>query len=83
MIAYWLNIMKLEKNQKGIKHKISQHVYLWWKIYKDKVKKYNGLVNTDFLNNGMLREGVHYSCIACISIDSVMKMEKKNIYKFV
>ena len=53
------------------------------KYIKTKVKKDNGLVNTDFLNNGMLREGVHYSCIACISIDSVMKMEKKNIYKFV
>ena len=25
----------------------------------------------------MLREGVHYTCIACISIDSVKKMEKK------
>ena len=27
----------------------------------------------------MLREGVHYTCIACISIDSVKKMEKKKI----
>ena len=26
----------------------------------------------------MPKEGVHYTCIACISIDSVMKMEKKN-----
>ena len=24
------------------------------------------------------RKGVHYTCIACISIDSVMKLEKKN-----
>ena len=24
------------------------------------------------------KEGVHHTCIACISIDSVMKMKKKN-----
>ena len=26
----------------------------------------------------MLGEGVHYTCIACINIDSVMRIEKKN-----
>ena len=54
------------------------------KYIKAKVKKYNGLVDTNFLNNEMLKEGAHYSRIACVSIDSVMKMEKKIIiHKFV
>ena len=26
----------------------------------------------------MPKQGVHYACIACITIDSVIKMEKKN-----
>ena len=26
----------------------------------------------------MPKENVHYTCIACITIDSVMRMEKKN-----
>ena len=26
------------------------------------------------------KEGVHHTCIACISIDSVMKMKKKKLY---
>ena len=28
--------------------------------------------------NEVPKEGVHYTCIACINIDSVMKMDKKN-----
>ena len=27
----------------------------------------------------MAKENEHYTCIACITIDSVMRMEKKNI----
>ena len=25
-----------------------------------------------------MKEGVHHACIACVSIDSVMKMDKEN-----
>ena len=48
------------------------------KYIKAKVKEFNGLVNTNFLNDEAPKEGMHYTCIACIGIDSVMKMEKKN-----
>ena len=30
--------------------------------------------------NKIPKENVHYTCIACITIDSVMKMEKKKNY---
>ena len=48
------------------------------KYIKVKVKEFNGVVNANFLDNEVPKESVHHTCIACISIDSVMKMEKKN-----
>ena len=36
------------------------------------------MIKTNFLGNGMLKENMHYTCIACITIDSVMRMDKKN-----
>ena len=35
-------------------------------------------MKTNFLNNGMPKENMHYSCIACITIDSVINFNKKN-----
>ena len=52
------------------------------KYIKAKVKNFNGLININFLGNEVPKEGVHYTCIACIDIDSVMKMDKKIIHKF-
>ena len=48
------------------------------KYIKAKVREYNGVIKTNFLSNEVPKEGVHYNCIACINIDSVMKMDKKN-----
>ena len=31
----------------------------------------------NFLGNGIPKENMHYTCIACITIDSVMRMDKK------
>ena len=36
------------------------------------------MVKTNFLGDEIPRENMHYTCIACITIDSVMRMEKKN-----
>ena len=47
------------------------------KYLKTKVREYNGMIKTNFLNNSMPKENMHYTCIACITIDSVMKMNKK------
>ena len=48
------------------------------KYIKAKMKEFNGVVNTNFWSDKIPKEGVHHSCIACISINFVMKMEKKN-----
>ena len=55
----------------------STHVYDE-KYIKTKVREFNGVIKTNFLNDKVPREGVHYAYIACITINSVMRMEKKN-----
>ena len=47
------------------------------KYIKAKVREFNGVVRTNFLGNKVSNENVHYACIASISIDSVMRTEKK------
>ena len=47
------------------------------KYFKTKVREYEGMIKTNFLGNGMPKENIHYTCIACITINSVMKMDKK------
>ena len=36
------------------------------------------MIKTNFLGNKISKENKHYTCIACITIDSVMRMENKN-----
>ena len=48
------------------------------KYIKAKVTEFNSVIKTNFLFNKILKESMHYTCIACITIDSVMRMEKKN-----
>ena len=48
------------------------------KYLKTKVIEFDGVIKTKFLGNGVPKENMHYTCIACITIDSVIKMEKKN-----
>ena len=38
---------------------------------------------TNFLGNSMSKENMHYTCIACITIDSAMRKDKKIIHKFI
>ena len=69
-------IWEVIKNKLGIKfhsEPISEQKYL-----KAKVREYDGVIKTNFLGNGVPKENMHYTCIACITIDSVMKMNKKN-----
>ena len=48
------------------------------KYIKAKVREFNGVIKTNFLGDEIPKEDMHYTCIACITIDSVMRMEKKN-----
>ena len=36
------------------------------------------MIKTNFLGNDVPKENMHYTCIACITIDSAMRMEKEN-----
>ena len=64
------------KNKLKIKFH-SEPVYEY-KYLKTKVREYDGVIKTNFLGNDVPKENMHYTCIACITIDSVMRMEKKN-----
>ena len=48
------------------------------KSVKAKVRKFNGVIKTNFLGDEVLKENKYYTCITCITIDSVMRMKKKN-----
>ena len=63
------------KNKLNIKFH-SEPVYEY-KYIKTKVREYNGEIKTHFLNNGMPKKSIHYSCIACVTIDSVIHFNKK------
>ena len=48
------------------------------KYIKAKVRGLNVAIKTNFLVDEITKENVHYTWIACITINSVMRMEKKN-----
>ena len=52
------------------------------KYLKPKVREFDGVIKTNFLGNDVAKENMHYTCIACITIDSVMRIDKKTICKF-
>ena len=57
----------------------SEPVYEY-KYLKTKVRECNGEIKTNFLNNGMPKENINYSCIACVTIDSVINFSKKTFF---
>ena len=48
------------------------------KYIKAKMREFNSVIKTNFLGDKVPKENEHYTWIACITIDSVMRMEKKN-----
>ena len=69
-------IQKVIKSKLGIKFH-SEPIYEQ-KYINAKVREFDGVIKTNFLGNGVPKENMHYTCIACLTIDSVMKMNKKN-----
>ena len=63
------------KNKRGIKF-YSKPIYEK-KYLKTKVREYDGAIKRNFLANGVPKENMHYTCIACITINSVMRVDKK------
>ena len=75
----YYKIWDVIKDKLGIEFH-SQPVYAY-KYLKTKVREFDGAIKTNFLGNDMPKENMHYTCIACITIDSVMRIDKKIIRK--
>ena len=56
----------------------SEPVYEY-KYLKAKVREFDGMIKTNFWDNNMPKEDMHYTCIACITIDSVLTIDKKKL----
>ena len=62
------------KNKLGIKFH-SEPIYEQ-KYLKAKVREFDDVIKTNFLGNYMSNENMHCTCIACMTIDSVMKIDQ-------
>ena len=47
------------------------------KYLKALVREFDGVIKANFMGNDMPKENIHYACIACITIDSVLRIDKK------
>ena len=66
------NVIKNKLNIKFHNQPIYENKYL-----KTKVREFYGSIETDFLGNNLPKENTYCTCIACITVDSVLKMSKK------
>ena len=48
-----------------------------YKYLKFKVKEYDGVIKANFLGNGIPKENIHFTYTACITIDSIVKIDEK------
>ena len=69
------NVIKNKLNIKFHSQPIYENKYL-----KTKVRQFDGSIKTNFLGNNLPKENTYYTCIASITIDSVMKISKKKKY---
>ena len=53
------------------------------KYIKAKAREFDGLIKTNLLGGEEPKENMRYTCIACITIDSVMRMDRKIIRRFI
>ena len=71
------SIWDVIKNKLGIKfhgEPIYENKYL-----KAKVREFGGSIKTNFLGNNTPEENTYYTCIACITLDSVLKINPKTL----
>ena len=48
------------------------------KYLKAKIKEFDGDIKTNFLSNVLPKENTYYTWFACITFDSVIRINKKN-----
>ena len=70
------DIWDVIKNKLGIKFH-SEPIYEK-KYLKAKIREFDGDIKTNFLSNGLPKKNTYYICIVCITIDSVIRINKKN-----
>ena len=49
-----------------------------YKYLKAKLREFDGVIKTNFLDNGIPKENMYHTCIACITINCVINIDKKN-----
>ena len=67
------NVIRNKLNIKFHGQPIYENNYL-----KTKVREFDGSIKTNFLGNGLPKENTYYTCIAYITLNSVLKVNKKN-----
>ena len=55
----------------------SEPIYKY-KYLKTKAREFDVVIKTNFLGKGIPNENMYYTCIGCISIDSVLRINKNN-----
>ena len=66
-----------DKIKKQLNIKLHSQAIYDEKYIKNKVKTFNGVINTVFSYNKIPEKRNHCTCIAVINMDSVMKIDKK------
>ena len=73
---------KYDKIWEVIKDKLGINFYSEpvheYKYLKAKVREFDGMIKAYFLSNNMSKENMNHTCIACITIDPVLTIDKKS-----
>ena len=64
------------KNKLGIK--VYSELVYEYKYLRAKVREFDGVIKTNFLDHDMPKANMYYTYILCITIDSVIKIDTKN-----
>ena len=72
------NVIKNKLNIKFHSQLIYENKYL-----KAKLREFDSNIKTNFLGYNLPKENNYYTCNACITVDSVIKMNKKIIHRFI
>ena len=73
MLDKYEQILDVIKNKPGTKfHSKPAFDETYIKV---KIREFDGKITTNFLGKDMPKENMHYTCIACITIDSVMRID--------
>ena len=85
-MSFLIKHEKIQEKQEDIWHLIGNKLGIKFhsslvyddKYIKAKVREFDSKIKKKCLVNGLPKENIHYTCIACITVDSVMRTDKKN-----